>query len=376
MKKDNHVFETVLRILILLAKNNSLDGPKIINELKRYNVIYSTEKLNAIFKRLGELLILAKDKRSRYRLTHLGLLLFFMEAYDKFLTDEISDKEAMQKRIRIAVRNHGCLFPLIFKNWRLLGKIYDDATLASLFRIILKNERTIFGQPLQSGGIYEIFKSLESIREVFTSKVQEELVIAKDVFREWLDSKNLRNLEPETVLDDRRMGYVVFGGKSIAVSPFGNIIHKINELEVFTMLDLTGRSSITLDKKLFLTHHLDAMRVNLESLVSFLFYTVLLSWLRVQVNVMPLADISRNAHHNRRLDIDRKRDSWSFFLSQSPEIIEWYRNCIDEIINFEKQNTCIMEDLGEFSLESDNKRKQLVLMFAKKLASHVSKLRT
>jgi len=373
LKKSNHVSETIIGILIVLAEQGSLTKPEIINKLKKRHIFYP-KQFDALIKKLNELLIVENDKKSRYQLTHLGLLLFFIEAYDK-LGDKTAEKDGIRRRIKTAVENHTDLFPLIFNKWRLLREIYDDTTLVSIFRIILKDERTTFSQPLQIGGIYEIFKSLNAMRDVFVAKMKEELDVAKDVLKEWLVSNDLGELEPKTLLDDTRMGYMLLGGKSIAISPFGEIIHKINELEVFSMLDLMEDITI-LNQKLFLSYRLDITKKNLESLVSFLFYTVLLSWLRVQVNVLSFISLHEKENIHTKLDIEKKKKAWEFFLKQNPDLVNWYHDCIEEIIKFEKQNTDIMMELGKFSIEASDQRKQLDIAFARKLSSLASAIRS
>jgi len=284
----------------------------------------------------------------KYCLSHFGVIFLLLEIYEKNKPDTSRINSQIKLELNLVINNSKSLFPKIFKNWEIIRKILNEKEILKIFNDLVNREfDNPLITPLQNNGVKEIANILESIREVYKSKIKQELDVGVKTQTEWLERQNNKNSDVETGLlmsftkdpNGRSLPQNLLGlqGK-IGMLEFENIHYGLSQREDsirFFITDLYRQKNV---------------QNSVEDLISFLFYTLLSHNVKNKLCYLKSQMLDTKSHNEILIEIEKIIQSWDNLLKSPTKLKNWYSKWMFEILRFQKQNSVLIENLSEFSI--------------------------
>lgn len=377
IKKTSVRFEPTIRVLLILAKDQPLSIKEILEKIHipkshHYKYYSSKSKNSTIINDMIKFLLVdkIKSKSQRYRLSHFGVLLLLTELFNKNNVTRVDLKDLDVKEITKAIIvNYKEYFPLIFGNWNILSKILTEKELVRTFRMVINHEESLFSaEPIQNGGLYELFSILKSMRRSYQNKLEKLLETGKEVRNQWF-SKNQREqfYGRETMI---MLDFVKHKTAKLSLpNSIDAVLAKIVEVGMeATLYDLKAASDYEiLDYQLNNIYQRKDVRHTLVNLITFLFYTLLIYQIRFRLDVLRTIVTNTKEPTSAKDDINKITSNWTLFLNRNKGFVESYSKWIATIEKFELQNIDLVKKMDAFSIDSSNEQIEQNLYFAKKM---------
>ena len=284
----------------------------------------------------------------KYCLSHFGLVFLLSEIYEKTKPDTSHINSQIKLELNLVINNSKNLFPKIFKSWETIRKILNEKEVLKIFNDLVNCEfDNPLITPLQNNGIQEIANTLESMRGVYKNKIKQELDKSIKTQIEWFGRQNNKNSDVGTSL---LISCITDpNGLSLPQNLLG-LQGKICLLDIENInYDLAQRED---GVRFFITYLYRQKNVqnSVEDLISFLFYTLLNHYAKNKLWHLESQLLDTKSHNEISEEIEKIIQSWNSLLKSSTKLKNWYSKWIFEILRFQKQNSVLIENLSEFSM--------------------------
>jgi DNA-binding MarR family transcriptional regulator len=376
LKRTGHL-EPTIRVLLILAKNQPLSIKEILKKIQipksqHYQYYSSKPKNSTIINDMIKFLLVDKidSKSKRYRLSHFGILLLLTELFDKNnIAREVLKNSDVKEITKAIIINYRDFFPLIFGNWNILSRILTEDELLRTFRMVINHEESLFSaEPLQNGGLYELFSILKSMRRSYQNKLEKLLETGKEVRNEWFKKNQKRHFSSrETMIMLNSLQHKT--AKSTLPNSIDAILTKIVEIAMeATSYDLKAASDYEiLDYQLNSIYKRKDVRYTLVNHITFLFYTLLIYQIRFRLDMLRHIVTFTKESTSTEDDINKITSNWTLFLNRNKGFVESYSKWITTIEKFESQNIDLVKKMSNFSIDSSNEQREQNLYFARKM---------
>ena len=186
------------------------------------------------------------------------------------------------------------------------------------------------------------------MRNIYKNKIKQELDESIKTQMEWIERKNNKNSEVESSI---LVNYTIDpNGLSLPQNLLG-LQGKMGMLEFENIhYDLAQRDD---GVRLFISdlYRQKNVQNSVEDLISFLFYTLLNHYTKNKLCQLESQLLDTKSHNEISEEIEKIIQSWNSLLKSSTKLKNWYSKWILEILKFQKQNSILIENLSEFSIE-------------------------
>ena len=347
------IYDLVMSKMSLLKTKRKIIYNEILAALKKkksISTVLPLQKNSQIIFDMESNLLIHKCgfNLDKYCLSHFGLVFLLSEIYEKTKPDTSHINSQIKLELNLVINNSKNLFPKIFKSWETIRKILNEKEVLKIFNDLVNYEfDNPLITPLQNNGIQEIANILKSMRIVYKNKIKQELDAGIKIQIEWFERQNNKNSDVETGL---LINYTMDpNGLSLPQNSLG-LQGKIGMLD---FEDIHYNLAQRVDGvRLFISdlYRQKNVQNRVEDLISFLFYTILIHNVKNKLCYLKSQMLDTKSHNEILIEIEKIIQSWDNLLKSLTKLKNWYSKWIFEILKFQKQNSVLIENLSEFSI--------------------------
>lgn len=383
LRKDSARLAPVVAILSILVRNKPLTIKQIFQKMRSSNNehfrYYSTRTDDLPYIKNMTKYLLITNTKNRYKLSHFGILLLLSELPRKnSITREVLNDNDVKEIIRDIRINYREFFPLIFENWNVLSRILSEDTLINTFSMVLNIKNSLYSsEPLQNGGLSELFNILKSMRGIHQNKIEKLLEAGKIIRDKWANKSQENYLRIHSRQTDIQIHFIQHKLTELSLpNSTDAVISKIIEL-VGEVVSYDLHTAAKMEMTEYFLSEIYSRKINKNSLVdliTFLFYTMIKYQIEFRLDMLWHVTVSSKELQEAKKEIDKINSNWHVFLEKNTTFVKSYSNWIETIVEFESQNMNLMKGIN-LSIEPSRERRENNLYFGRKMVERKSRTR-